>query len=38
MCARYKEHVIEVIDYVLYALCMVFLDRAVSWDLQDCNR
>ena len=28
----------EVIDYVLCALCIVCLGRAVSWNRQDCNK
>jgi len=37
MCACKKEHMREVIDYVFYALCMVCLGRAVSWNRRDCN-
>jgi len=37
MCAGLKEHMREVIDYVICALCMVCLGSAVSWNRQDCN-
>jgi len=38
MCAGLKEHMREVIDYVIWALCMVCLGSAVGWNRQDCNR
>jgi len=38
MCAHFKEHMREAIDYVFCALCMVCPGSAVSWHRQDCNR
>jgi len=38
LCACYKERMREIIDYVLWALCMVCPGSAVSWNRQDCKR